>query len=93
MGIGAQVMEGVNDCCVCDRSVRYVYFGYAVRFLDWNGGDKMKLNAEEEKICKKYSKPDKNGVVHCKECPMAINTYYCVCKKNITKKEYEGAWA
>ena len=82
-----------NDCGICDRSVRYVYSGNAFRILVRNGGGEVKLNAEEKRICKKYSKPDKNGVVHCKECPMAINTYYCVCKKNITKKEYERAWA
>ena len=53
----------------------------------------MKLNAEEKKICKKYSKPDKDGIVHCKDCPLVISVTYCLCKKNVTKKEYKESWA
>ena len=28
----------------------------------------MKLTKEEEKICKQYSKLDKNGHIQCKDC-------------------------
>ena len=48
----------------------------------------MRLTSEEQKICKKYGKRDKDGKVHCFECPLAINRRLCICKANLTKKEY-----
>ena len=53
----------------------------------------MELNKEEERICKKFSKPDKYGEVRCKDCPLVISVTYCLCKKNVTKKEYNESWA
>lgn len=49
---------------------------------------KMKLTDEEKKICKKYGKRDKDYKVHCYECPLAIDTRYCICKANVTEEEY-----
>ncbi len=51
----------------------------------------MRLTAEEREICKKYSERDENNTVHCFECPLAIDIRFCLCKANVTKKEWEGA--
>lgn len=32
----------------------------------------MKLTPQEQKICDEYGKKDKNGYVHCNECPLCI---------------------
>ena len=48
----------------------------------------MKLTSEEMDICKQYSKRTEDGLVHCYECPLALDTRYAVCKKNVSKKEY-----
>lgn len=47
----------------------------------------MKLSKEEKEICRKYSKRDMNGLVHCKECPLVINKRLMMCKKNTRKKD------
>lgn len=52
----------------------------------------MRLTPKEKEICKRYSAYDETGYVHCNECPLVIDRRYCVCKKNITKKEYERKW-
>lgn len=49
----------------------------------------MKLTQEEREICKKYSARDENGLVHCYECPLAVDTRYALCKANLKKKEWE----
>lgn len=49
----------------------------------------MKLTAEEKGICKKYSRRDKGGFVHCRECPLAVDIRYSLCKENLTKKEWK----
>lgn len=48
----------------------------------------MDLTPEEQKICEKYGKRDEDGEVHCYECPLAIDTRYCVCKASVTEEEY-----
>lgn len=48
----------------------------------------MKLTKEEMDICRQYRKRDNEGHVHCFECPLALDTRYNVCKKNVSKKEY-----
>ena len=48
----------------------------------------MKLTKEENAICRQYGKRDKEGLVHCFECPLALDTRYGICKKNISKKEW-----
>lgn len=32
----------------------------------------MKLTENEKAICKKYQKRDKEGLVHCNECPLSV---------------------
>ena len=36
---------------------------------------------KEKAICKQYSKRDKNGKVHCVDCPLVIDKNACVCNK------------
>ena len=48
----------------------------------------MKLTSEEMDICRQYSKRDKEGRVHCFECPLAFDTAFPICKKSVSKKEY-----
>ena len=49
----------------------------------------MKLTPDEQKICDEYGKRDEYNKVHCYECPLAIDTRYCICKANLTEKEYQ----
>lgn len=49
----------------------------------------MKLTKEEEKICKQYSKLDKNGHIQCKDCPLAIDKEFKLCKATVTKKQWK----
>lgn len=49
----------------------------------------MKLTKEEKEICKEYSKRDEKGFVHCIECPLTIDKRYALCKKTITKQEWD----
>lgn len=49
----------------------------------------MRLTAEEKEICAKYRKRDKDGYVHCNECPLVINRRDALCKRVATKKEWE----
>lgn len=49
----------------------------------------MKLTDDEKKICEKYGARDSDNRVHCFECPLTIDTRYCVCKANITEEEWE----
>lgn len=53
----------------------------------------MKLTTKEMEICKKYSMRDKEGYVHCRECPLAVDVRYSLCKANITKKEWKEYWS
>ena len=48
----------------------------------------MRLTAEEKRICKKYRKQDKDGKVHCFECPLALDKNCCICLANVTAEEY-----
>lgn len=38
------------------------------------------LTEKQKKICEKYSARDENGLVHCKECPLAIDHYNHTCR-------------
>lgn len=50
----------------------------------------MRLTAEEKEICKEYSKRDEKGFVHCHDCPLAIDKKYALCKRTITKQEWDA---
>ena len=43
------------------------------------------MTDKQQKICDKYSKKDKNGLVHCCECPLVVGNpknYDFRCKAN-----------
>ena len=40
------------------------------------------LTERQKRICEKYSVRDKDGLVHCKECPLAIDHYAHTCRAN-----------
>lgn len=50
----------------------------------------MRLTKDDKKICEKYSAYDGGDRVHCCECPLAVDTRLCLCKANLTAKEYRG---
>ena len=50
----------------------------------------MRLTTEEKKICKSYSARDKDGFVHCHDCPLAIDKKSALCKRTITKQEWDA---
>lgn len=52
----------------------------------------MRLTKKEKKICKQYSRYDESGYVHCNQCPLVLNANCCICKKNISAKEYKENW-
>lgn len=46
----------------------------------------MKLNNEQEVVCKVFSRRDATGKVHCNDCPMVLHSRDGVCLKNVTKE-------
>lgn len=50
----------------------------------------MRLTEEEKKICLEYSARDSEGLVHCRECPLAADRRYAmwVCKNTMTAQEW-----
>ena len=48
----------------------------------------MKLSEEEKAICRRFRKRVE-GKARCRECPLALDTRLCICKKNATKQEWE----
>lgn len=48
----------------------------------------MKLTKEEYKICRQYGALDESGKAHCSECPLVLDTRYCLCKANCTEEEW-----
>ena len=42
----------------------------------------MALTERQKRICEKYSARDKDGLVHCKECPLAVDHYAFMCRSN-----------
>jgi hypothetical protein len=51
-------------------------------------GKIMELTKEEDKICRQYGEPDASGKAHCSECPLVLDTRYCLCKANCTEEEW-----
>lgn len=49
----------------------------------------MRLTPKEREICKQYSKRDENNLVHCYECPLVISIRDCLCKANVSEREYD----
>lgn len=49
----------------------------------------MTLTEEEKKICNHYRQRFADGKVRCSQCPLVIDTRYCLCKANCTEDEWE----
>ena len=47
----------------------------------------MKLNAEQETVCRVFSRRDNSGHVHCRDCPMVLHPNFPVCLKTATENE------
>lgn len=52
----------------------------------------MKLNEEQTIVCIVFSRRDRNGNVHCNECPMRLSDSHAVCLKAVTKEEAKDLW-
>ena len=54
------------------------------------------LTKEEQEICKLYGRRHEDGRTRCSECPMVMDSRFCICKGNCTEEEYEewkeGRW-
>ncbi len=52
----------------------------------------MKLTPKEKEICRKFSARDKDGYVHCHDCPLSIpgGPYDCTCYANIDGRTAEA---
>lgn len=53
-------------------------------------GEPMKLTPKEKEICKKHGARDKDGYVHCDECPLVIRPYDFICYANIDGRTKEA---
>lgn len=52
----------------------------------------MLESKRERKICRKYSKRDSEGKVHCNECPLVTDALNFLCKANSYYDKEKGAW-
>ena len=52
----------------------------------------MMLIGGEVEICKKYSAKDKDGFVHCNECPLVLNHYDVMCHAVAHFDEKKNRW-
>lgn len=52
----------------------------------------MKLSEEQETVCGVFSRRDKQGFVHCPECPMILDHYRIACLKVVTEEEAREEW-
>lgn len=52
----------------------------------------MKLSAEQEIVHRVFSRTDRNGIVHCRECPMRLDDKHVVCLKIVSKKDALNNW-
>lgn len=50
----------------------------------------MKLTPREQAICDEYSKQDKDGFVHCDECPLFVDIFDFICYANIDGRTKEA---
>ena len=48
----------------------------------------MRLTKEEKEICKQFGQRDEKGYVHCRDCPLAIDLRYALCKANCHADEW-----
>lgn len=59
-----------------------------------NGGSirEMRLNEEQEIVCRIFGRPDRNGRVHCEECPMRLSDRHPVCLKVESEEDAREVW-
>lgn len=50
------------------------------------------LTEKQKKICEKYSARDEEGLVHCKECPLAIDHYAHTCRSFMHYDRHRREW-
>ena len=50
------------------------------------------MTPKEQAICAKYSARDKDGLVHCKECPLGIDDNWAMCKANSHYDRHKREW-
>lgn len=52
----------------------------------------MRLTQEQEIVCTVFSRRDRNGKVHCRDCPMRLDDQYAVCLKIVSKQDALANW-
>ncbi len=52
----------------------------------------MALTEKQKRICEKYSARDKDGFVHCKECPLVVDHYSFTCRANSHYDRHRREW-
>ena len=52
----------------------------------------MKLTQEQETVCAVFRRRDRNGYVHCSDCPMRLDLQYSVCLKVVSKEDALSNW-
>ena len=50
------------------------------------------MTRKEKEICRKYSARDENGLVHCKECPLVVDSDGFMCKANSRYNRKTKEW-
>lgn len=50
------------------------------------------LTKKQKKICEKYSARDENGLVHCKECPLVLDSYTYTCRAFMHYDKHKQIW-
>ena len=52
----------------------------------------MRLSAEQEIVHRVFSRRDRNGKVHCGDCPMRLDDQHAVCLKVVSKLDALIKW-
>lgn len=52
----------------------------------------MKLTQEQKIVCTVFSRRDRNGKVHCRDCPMKLDDQHPVCLKVVSKEDAVAYW-
>lgn len=52
----------------------------------------MRLTREQEIVCTVFGRRDRNGKVHCRDCPMRLDDQYAVCLKVVSKQDALVNW-
>ena len=52
----------------------------------------MNLTQEQETVCTVFRRRDRNGKVHCSDCPMRLDDQYTVCLKTVSEQDAVVNW-